>query len=147
MISKLGVGILTIAALLVAVPSNVFAATSAANNKKIQKYYSDLKKLPNGKAPASKVSSLVKKLAQLDPKKANVYYKTGLTKLSPTATNKTAASKLATDVSKIVTKAGLPASTVKKVTNLVNKDNTKFQQKPTVTGTAMLLIGAMPVIA
>lgn len=144
MISKLGVGILTVAALLIAVPSNVFAATSSKDKEKIKKFSKQLNKLPNGASPASKVSSLVKKLSKLDPKKAGKYYKTGLKKLAKTQANKTAADKLATDVNKIVQKSGLPESQIKKITGDVTKQEEKFTPTPTPTSpSAMLLNGYM----
>jgi hypothetical protein len=139
MISKIGVGILTVAALLIAVPSNVFAAD--ANATKLKKAYADLKKLPVPSAPA-KVDSLVKKCATLDAKKAATYYKTGLSKYTATKyitiALKNSATKLAKDVSTIVKKAKLkPSSLTSKVLKQVDSEKVKFLKKP-VTPTAML---------
>lgn len=133
MTSKLGVGIVVAVAALFAMPSDVFAASSKATKNKIKKYFNQLKKLPNKAAPAGKVSNLVKKLSKLDPKKANKYYKTGLKKLAPTQANKKSATKLATDVTNIVKKSGLPKSQVNKINKQVKADEKKFTPTPTPT--------------
>jgi hypothetical protein len=141
MISKLGVGIfLSVATLFFATPTNVFAATSSADKAKINKYYKQLKSLPNAAAPASKVNSLVIKLTKLDPKKATKYFKLGLTKLATGPSADADATKIALGVKKVVVKAGLSSSQVKKIDKQVTAATFNYTSDPNneATPSAML---------
>jgi len=138
MISKSSVGmLLAVAALFFAVPSApVLAASSSADKAKIKKYYDQLKKLPTGASPYSKVNSLVTKLSKLDPKKASKYYKLGLTKLSnATGTASADATKMATSVNKVLKKSGLPSSQIAKLQKQVDKANDTYVPPATPTPT------------
>ena len=141
MFSKIGVALLTVAVLFLGAPTDAFASSSNSNKKKIKKYFKKLKKLPDHGATAQQVSKLVKKLSKLDPKKAGKYYRIGLTKLNPTPSNKKAATKLQSDVVKIVNKAGLPDNQVKKVVKQTQKDQEKYNgETPTPTPYQALLL-------
>lgn len=142
MISKLGVGILlSVATLFFATPINVFAASaSSADAAKIKKYYTQLKKLPNQGASASKVNSLVIKLTKLDPKKAVKYYKLGLTKLTPGPGAPDSAKQIALAVGKIVTKAGLSSSQVAKIQTQVQKATVTYTSDPANASPIAMLI-------
>jgi hypothetical protein len=127
MISKFGIGILATAAMfLFAAPVTSFAATSDSTKKQIKKYEKKLKALPNAGAAASVVNKYVTKLAKLDPKKANKWYKLGLQKLIVDPNSKANAEKLAKDVTKIVKKSGLSDKDVKKIDKQVNKTEDKY---------------------
>lgn len=139
MISKLGSSILVaVVGLFFATPSDVSAASSKATKNKIKKLFTQLKKLPNGASPAGKVSSLVKKLSKLDSKKANTYYKVGLTKLAKSMPNKNAVNNLTQAVVAIVKNSGLPTSQINKITKQVNQEDAKFSPTP-ITNQAMIL--------
>jgi hypothetical protein len=58
---------------------------------------------------------LVTKLTKLDPKKAVKYYNLGLTKLATGPSAYADATKILASVAKVVKKAGLSASLVKKI--------------------------------
>jgi hypothetical protein len=127
MITKLHFALAAALALFIAAPSNVFAVNSSATKAQITKLSAQLKKLTTSGSSASAVSKLVKKLAQLDPKNAAKYFKTGLTKLSNAGGTADAdASKLAKDVTKILKKADLPAGTIKSVTKAVTKADDSY---------------------
>jgi len=149
MISKLGVGILTVAALLIAAPSNVFAATQKPDQKKIAAYLKKLNAVPVG-SPAAKVSGYVKTLAGLDPKNAAKYMGIGLKKLYPTQANKTAVNALNKQVQGIVKAKGpafgLSTAAIKASQKAVNNQNSIFQKRPT-SPTAMLSLVGMPALA
>jgi len=140
MISKIGVAvILSIATMLFAAPTNVFAAS---NKTQIAVLLKQLKKLPNQGAGVAKVQGIIKKLAALDPAKADIYLKTGLSKLNSTAT-KSAVDALSNVVNTIVSKSNLPESKKEKIVSKIDKTIEKFTP-PTPTPTpyqAMLLSG------
>lgn len=125
MIRKIGACLMAFAVAVSFSPATVEAASSKAQKQKIQKTFKQLKKLPNRAAPVGKVKNLVKKLAKLDPKKTNKYYKTGLQKF-PLEGGKEQAVLLASDVSKILKKSGLPSNQIAKIQSQVQKEAAKF---------------------
>lgn len=140
MISKIGVAvILSVATMLFATPTNVFAAS---NKTKIAALLKQLKKLPNNGAGLAKVQSIVQKLATLDPAKAGTYLKTGLSKLDSTAT-KSSIDAFGSSISTIVSKSNLPEKKKQQLTDKIEKTVENFTP-PTPTPTpyqAMLLSG------
>jgi len=127
MISRIGVGILLAVATILA-PVSAHAAASSTK-KQVQALFKELKSLPNAGASNAKVTQLVQKLSKLDPVKAQVYYKTGLTKLSSVGAKSTAKS-LATSVTKIVQKSGLPAGKVNSLIKQISKSESSYNPPP-----------------
>jgi hypothetical protein len=118
MISKIGMAVvLSVATMLFAAPTNVFAASKKTQITILLK---QLKKLPKGSASPAKVKALVTKLAKLDPIKSSIYLKTATAKLDPAVAQKVA-DQLSKTVSAIVEKSDLPASVKDKLINKIDK--------------------------
>ncbi len=137
MITKIGSTLLIAAvALFVAAPMSAFAQTPA-QKKKIKKLEADLKKLKNRASPASKVRSLVTKLAKLNPIKGASYYSTGLSKLALTLPNKNVANSIAKTVTTTVKKSSLKKAQINKIVKAVGNAQKRFSPTP-VSPTSML---------
>jgi ribonuclease D len=119
-----------VVAFVFATPTSAHAAT---NPKQIKNLSKQLNKLPNQGGPNAKVAQLVKKLAKLDPVKAQKYYKTGLKELAPEAAELTALS-MAKIVTNIVKASGLPEGKINSIVKTVNRDANKYVP-PTPTPT------------
>ncbi len=65
---------------LSALPVTAQAQSNDKDKKKTQRFFKQLKKLPNARSRPAKVISLSRKLVKLDPKKAKRYYKTATIK-------------------------------------------------------------------
>jgi hypothetical protein len=144
LISKFGLGVfLAVATLFAALPTNAFAADP--NQNKINKYTRDLKNLPNRAAPTSRITSLVKKLVQLQPGKTSQYYAIGLRKVGlPGAAGKAYADRLNREVQKVLGRTDLPQKEQNAMVRRLNKIERLFvppAETPTptpVSATAML---------
>ncbi len=80
MIKKLSALLLVVGFSISMMPSTAHAQTSDKDKKKINRFFTKLKKLPNGRTRPAKVISFSRKLVKLDPKKAKRYYKTATIK-------------------------------------------------------------------
>ncbi|CAM2769684.1 hypothetical protein [Rariglobus hedericola] len=96
--------------------------------KNFERLRDELSELPKNSGP-NKISSIVTKLAKLEPKESATYYKTGISKLAATPPSKIAANQLALRVTKIVKKSGLIAAEISKINQSIVSDNTEFQKK------------------
>lgn len=152
MIRKIGACLMAFAVAVSFSPVTAEAASSKAQKQKIQKFWKQLKKLPNRAAPFGKTKNLAKKLTKLDPKKTNKYFKTALKKfpiVQGTETGKRQASLLGSDLSKIVKKVGPKAGmTDKKIAKVQSQMQKEVARFPTPTPTpspyqASILRGAV----
>lgn len=143
MISKIG-ALLTvaIAALFLAAPTNVHAATSSSDKKKIAALKKQLNALPNKAASVSQIDKILKQLTKLDPKNGANYLNTGLKKLAPpNAANN--AKKLEKNVVNLVNKSKLTSSQKKSVTKKAEKVLKSYKPpKPTPTPYQAMLLGS-----
>ncbi len=77
---KIAAILLTTAFAVTALPTTASAQSNDKDKKKINRFFTKLKKLPNARTRPAKVISLSRKLVKLDPKKAKRYYKTATVK-------------------------------------------------------------------
>lgn len=131
--------IAALAALAIGTPGLADAATSTkAQQNRIKKFTTLLKKLPNRASSAARVQSLVKKLALLDPRKSSQYYALGLRKLGLTGrAAEMVALRLRKQLQAVVTRSGLSPAVIRRTILILQKVERNFTPRPPVSPTAL----------
>jgi len=118
--TKLGTYVLLTAATFFIAMAPSFAVDARQN--KINHLTRQLQNLPERAAPSSQVSSLVKKLSQLQPDHTGQYYSLGLRKLGlPGASGEAFAKRLNDQLQVLVAKSGLSAANKAAMRRRLNK--------------------------
>lgn len=102
-----------------------FSQSTSEEKQQIKTLVKELKGLPKN-ASAATVTELAKKLATLDPLRANKYYTMALNKLVASDANKVAAKELAVALKAIVGSSNLSTSQKQKLAAVIDKSEAKF---------------------